>query len=122
MSATIYEKHERTLRRVKANKFPACKSIENLDHLLRENEEVKKNFGECRESTFYQGTVSAGHSKASIFILEQVASEAEVDCNFFIDATFGILPLNYYQLLIIMAEIETKVCNNYTHYLKNSVI
>lgn len=110
LEETKYEINERTLRRMRSKKFPTCTTISRLDELLKHNTMIKNTFGKVRGEKFYEKTVSSGQSQATIFVLSQIANEAYADCDIFIDGTFGILPLSYYQLVIIMAEVQDEVC------------
>lgn len=109
LSETKYESHERTMRRIRAKKFPSCRDISTLDDLLKNNEDIRKKFGMFEHSEFYQGTVGEGESIGAIFVLEQLTSELEGGFDMFVDGTFGVLPLTFNQLLIVLAEVEGKV-------------
>lgn len=110
----------RTLRKIRAKRFPSCKSVDDLDRLLTENEQVRDAFGKYRSEDFYRRTVYSNGSAASIFVLEQLVIKVAPGCELSSDGTFGILPLNFEQLYIVMITIDKKV--NYFFVLKTVLI
>lgn len=104
-----FKKIERNLRYVKSAKYPPCVSTEDLIRLLTNDGDIRNEFGRYRSEDFYQAQVSSGDERAVIFVIEQLASKVPPNCFLAADGTFGITPLKFKQLLIIMAEIEGKV-------------
>lgn len=105
----VYERHERTLRRMRSKNFPPCTSLDDLDNLLKNNPQIRSAFGTFRREDFYAGLVKEENSTGSIFVFNPVLKEMQGGCDLFIDATFNILPLNLQQLLIILADVQGKV-------------
>jgi hypothetical protein len=109
MSQLVFERQERSLRRIRNAKYPSCSTIEELHNLLTNNEQVRNEFGTFNGENFYETTLSFEDSKASIFVFRPVVQQMELFSDVFIDGTFNILPLNYKQLLIILAEVQGRV-------------
>lgn len=103
----------RTLRSIRARKFPKCGSTKDLHAIFLSNDELMRSFGCFRDETFYRGMIETkeGYS-ANIFIIEQLATEIreQPSTELFIDATFNVAPLFTSQLLVITAKINDNVC------------
>lgn len=109
MKQVSFDKISRGLNYLRAKKYPKCSSIKDLDNVLKTMPACRKAFGLFRDEEFYQDFVQLGKSAASIFVCKQIYNRIEPNAMFFMDGTFGILPLGVKQLLIIMAEVGRKV-------------
>lgn len=85
--------------------FPSCPTQDELSNLLCNNPDVKQNFAVFNNQRFYQGMFGG----CFVFVpVGVIGSGKEITGEFFADATFGILPLGFYQMLIVKATIEGK--------------
>lgn len=99
-----WEKVSNTLEYWRLSKFPSCHDQETLDQLLRENQNIKKEFGKFKDLTFYQGIFNG----SALFINEKIIKRipCSTKSNWYFDSTFKILPLEFKQLFIGHVEIE----------------
>jgi hypothetical protein len=103
-----YVKKASGLKKARRRAFPKCANAEDLDKILSENINMKSQYGEFRGQPFYRKLVGGGSQKATIFVCQQGVNNLKLDGKLFVDATFGIVPLEFKQLLIVMGEIAGK--------------
>lgn len=90
-----------TLQRIRRQKMPPCRNLKEFDDLLNMNDYVIKTYGMIRNKNFYQGSVDG----QIVFAHPELIPNLSEDFEFFVDATFKVVPLQAYQLLIIMATL-----------------
>lgn len=102
---------ESGLRKIQQKRYKKCSTIEELENLLQNNQSVLENFAKFRGEIFYRGTVTDEVGKACIFVLESLRKFLEDNGGFdmHIDGTFSIVPLQFKQLLILIANINGRV-------------
>ena len=101
----------RGLNKLRSRKFPRCQHAEDLDFILKNNERCREAFGVFRDENFYEGMVKVGESSGSIFVCNQILREMNQESTIYTDGTFGVLPLGFKQLLILMGGVGMKVKN-----------
>jgi hypothetical protein len=69
----------------------------------------RETFGQFRGEDFYEETVHIGESYASIFVCRQISSRMDQKSVLYLDGTFGVLPMKFKQLLIVMGDVQGKV-------------
>lgn len=118
-STVQYHRVERTLRRIASKTMPpAPKTIEQIGSTF-ENEHVNRLYGQTLHKTddeknqFYRTTHVEDEFAYSVFAsqrcIDLIESHYEVhERKYCIDATFKVVPLLFYQLLIIYFETPTK--------------
>jgi MULE transposase domain len=82
--------------------LPSCPSQNVLSNLLSDNEDVKENYGMFGGKRFYQGM----HGGSFVFVPSALLGNKVITGDFYADATFGITPLNFSQLMIVKATVE----------------
>jgi hypothetical protein len=103
-----YKKLMSGLKKRRRRAYPKCSDSKDLDRLLKENPILKKAFGQFRGKPLYRETLCEGTGKASMFIVDQVLKNLDNKTKLFMDGTFGIVPLEYKQLLILFGEVDKK--------------
>lgn len=95
----------RGLNKIRSKKFPKCSSAEDLDNILKTNPKCRESFGRFRNRDYYQETLKLQNSFASVFVCEQLVEQLETRPMLYGDGTFGVLPLNFKQLFIVMGDV-----------------
>lgn len=111
---------KKTLERSKSANYPQIpKSIPDIKGAFTKPDIMNK-YGLTLDSDnyFYVDTILAEDFEftvfASHFIIDFIEKNIEPKSrNFLMDGTFGSLPNNFYQLLIIAIEYQNKVSGNY---------
>jgi hypothetical protein len=69
-----FRSKEWTLRNIRVQRFPSCRSIADLDMLMDTNDNMLRTFGKYIDQPFYRGTVGINgreQQRATIFIIEE---------------------------------------------------
>lgn len=102
-----WKKCRKTLERIRYDKMPSCKSLEELKNLLEDEESfVYSRFGEIRGQDFYQGSVGNNMIFANLDLIKELPEKF----NMFVDGTFNVTPYcaRNHQLLVILGEVQNK--------------
>lgn len=97
-----WEHCRKTLQRIRHDRMPLCRSLDELIDLLENNDEVIESYGLLRGMSFYQGAVN----NQLIFANLELVGALESSFDIFVDATFKVTPFNSRQLLIILGELQ----------------
>jgi hypothetical protein len=109
MKLTKFEKVSRGLSKIRSKNFPKCATFQDLHEILKNNETCRETYANFRGRNFYQDMLKVGRSTASVFVCEQIAQQIGEDTILYVDGTFGILPLKFKQMLVVMADVAGKV-------------
>lgn len=98
-----------TLKRLRREIYPACATINDFVGILNGNIEIKEMFGQYRGDEFYRESIIVDDDVIVIFGVQQLINEIPLNCSLYGDGTFGIVPLNFQQLYIVMADIAGRL-------------
>lgn len=99
-----------SLKKVRRKSRPLCKSPEELNDLMNENDDIYRNYGQFYGRDFYRCMIMAGNHRASLFVLSQVEDLIPAEAHIFVDGTFRTKPVGFAQVLVMFAIVEGKVC------------
>lgn len=94
------------LNRIRRSVFPPCPDINTLIEAFETNVQVQDTFAFYRGDNFYRDSIIIGDQTIMVFAIQQLLDELEPGCALFCDGTFGIVPLKFRQMFVVMAEIE----------------
>lgn len=97
-----------TLKRLRRSIFPGCGDKKAFELLFETNEAVIETYGEFRGKAFYQGTVGDENGRASVFVISQHLEQLDEEFCLYADGTFNIIPLDFSQLYVLLADFEGK--------------
>lgn len=95
-----------TLQDIRRSMMPKCESLDQLSGLLQDRDGFAyKSFGVIRGTAFFQASIPEGLIFANMELVAELPDQFRVG----LDGTFGIVPFNAEQLLVVMAELRHKM-------------
>jgi hypothetical protein len=109
-SASLLSWHKigSTLKRLRRSIFPGCEDKKAFELLFETNAAIIETYGKYRGETLYQGTVGDENHRASIFVISQHLEQLEKGFSLYMDGTFSVVPLDFSQLYVLLADFEGK--------------